>query len=270
MDTVGGYDGTFDDEHVLLSAGVAYRNPGAGTFNLHAPENPASVMVDSGGFQAATRWTGVKAAERGLPGRFPYSAKELHDWAASDTVDADIVAGMDIACEDGRELYDPDAGLNFPGDYRDRMLESFEMQKHQRAVYETGDYDHDFMPVIQGNRLEDYEDFISLMQSEGLDSYDTLAIGTVCKRDDLDEILDVVELVRDYYPDKYLHLFGATLNIWRDQRFAGLFDSTDTAAWNWGASSKAEKKEFYEQYRAKTDAYGKALANQNRLQSAEQ
>lgn len=38
MDTVGGYDGTFDGEHVLLSAGVAYRNPGAGTFNLHAPE----------------------------------------------------------------------------------------------------------------------------------------------------------------------------------------------------------------------------------------
>jgi hypothetical protein len=108
------------------------------------------------------------------------------------------------------------------------------------------------------------------MQSEGLDNHDTLAIGTVCKRDDLDEILDVVELVRDYYPDKYLHLFGATLNIWRDQRFAGLFDSTDTAAWNWGASSKAEKKEFYERYRAKTDAYGKALANQNRLQSAEQ
>jgi tRNA-guanine family transglycosylase len=265
MDTVGGYDGTFDGEHILLSAGVAYRNPGAEMFSLHAPENPASVMIDSGGFQAATRWTGVKAGERGLPGRYPYSPAELHDWAASEAVNADVVAGMDIACERGQTLYDPDVGHNFPGDYRDRMLESFEMQLRQRRVYETGDYDHQFMPVIQGRTPDDYEDFINLMQTEQLDTYDKLAIGTVCKRDDLDEILAVVELVCDYYPDKYIHLFGATLHVWRDQRFAGLFDSSDTAAWNWGASSKAEKKALYQQYKAKTDTYGAALEQQTSL-----
>jgi hypothetical protein len=105
-------------------------------------------------------------------------------------------------------------------------------------VYTTGDYSHALMPVIQGNTLTDYEECIDQMQTDGLDQYDCLALGTVCKRTDRDAILEIIQLVREYYPDKHLHLFGATLRIWQDPRFHGLFDSSDTAAWNWGECSK--------------------------------
>lgn len=263
MDTTGGYDGVFDGEHVLASAGLAYRNPGTGMFNLHVPDDPASLMVDSGGFQAATRWNGARAGERGLHGRYPYSPAELHEWA--DEIGADVVAGMDVACEDAADLFDFESGYVWPGDYRDRMWDSLDYQLRQQRVYEDGGYDHEFMPVIQGNAAEDYERFIGLMQTEGLDRYEKLALGTVCKRTDRDEILEVVRLVRDAYPDKYLHLFGATLTIWKDPRFHSLFDSSDTAAWNWGATGKAHKKDLYHAYKAKVDTYATAAEEQQKI-----
>lgn len=252
MDTTGGYDGEFAGENALVSAGLAYRNPGSGMFNIHVPD-AESLMVDSGGFQAATRWNGARAGERGLHGRYPYSPQELHEWA--DEIGADVVAGMDVACEDAHELFDMEKGYIWPGDYQDRMFESLDNQLRQRRVYEAGDYDHEFMPVIQGKEVEDYENFIDLMQGEGLDRYDKLAIGTVCKRTNRDGILEVVRTVRDHYPEKYIHLFGATLNVWKDRRFHGWFDSSDTAAWNWGAVSKEHKKELYREYRRKVDDY---------------
>jgi hypothetical protein len=96
-------------------------------FSLRSPAEPASLVVDSGGFQAATRWNGSKACERGLHGRYPYSPTELHDWA--EEIGADVVAGMDVACETAIDLFGADGLENsyiWPGDYRDRLLESLE------------------------------------------------------------------------------------------------------------------------------------------------
>lgn len=249
---LGTLDGDCDGLPGLVSAGVAYRNPnGEDEFTVHVPDFDP-LMVDSGGFQAATRW-GSRAGvpTTAMEGRFPYSPKELHEWA--EEIGADTVAGMDVACEYAQEIHK--AGEPWPGDYKNRMLESLNNQVKQRRHYEDGGYSHDFVPVIQGNEVEDYEDFIRLMQSEGLDRYDKLALGTVCKRTDRDEILEVVNLVRDYYPDKHLHLFGATLNIWKDERFFGKFDSSDTAAWNWGASDKEDEKRLLAEYRGKVENY---------------
>jgi len=253
IDTVGGYDGMFDGQNVLVSAGLAYRNPGAEQFSIHVPGDPSSLLVDSGGFQAALRWNGARAGERGLPGHYPYSPQELHDWG--DEIGANAVAGMDVACEEATALFDFDAGHLWPGDWRDRWLDALHYQVRQRDTFEAGGYDHDFMPVIQGKDPQQYERFIELMTAEGLDQYDRVAVGTVCKRSDRDEILDVVTTVRDYFPNKWVHLFGATLNIYKDDRFDGLFDSSDTAAWNWGAASKADKKDLFGEYNQKVEGY---------------
>jgi len=75
------------------------------------------------------------------------------------------------------------------------------------------------------------------MVEEDLDKYEKIGLGTVCKRSDTDEIFDVIQLVRDYFPKKRLHLFGATLRLWKETRFHGLFESSDTAAWQWGAKT---------------------------------
>lgn len=263
LDSIGSYDGLFEGENVLASAGVAYRNPGADMFSIHVPENPNHLIIDSGGFQAATRWNGVQACERGLHGRYPYSERELHDWA--EEIGADVVAGRDVACEEAIHLYDHEAGHIWPGDYFDRFLDSLDYQIRQQQVYESQSYSHDFMPVIQGKEPSEYERFIQLMTHEGLDTYDRVAIGTVCKRSDLDDILEIVQLVRDYFPKKWLHLFGGTLNIYKDPRFDGLFESSDTAAWNWGGESKAHKMELFAEYRSKVKQYRNEMQNQKRF-----
>lgn len=264
---LGTLDEALDDLPVLISAGAAWRNPnGDQEFTVGLPE-ASSLMIDSGGFQAATRWNGAEAGERGLPGRYPYSPTELHDWAES--INADVVAGMDIACEDANELFDGSEGFEkgyvWPGDYRDRLLDSLDYQIRQERVYRSGGYSHDFMPVIQGREIEDYEDFIDLFRTSRLTEYDQIAIGTVCKRSSTDEIHKVARLVRDHFPEKHIHLFGATLTVYKDQRFRELFDSSDTAAWNWGASNKAEEKEKLAAYREKVDKYASDLAEQSSL-----
>lgn len=259
---LGTLDGDLDGLPGLVSAGVAWRNPnGEGEYTIHVPDFDP-LMVDSGGFQAATRWSGPCGVPTpSMESRFPYSPAELHEWA--EEIGADVVAGMDVACEDAVEIHKE--GEPWPGDYKNQMLESLDNQVKQRAHYEEVGYSHEFMPVIQGNKVEDYEDFIRLMQSEGLDRYDKLALGTVCKRTDRDEILEVVNLVRDYYPDKYLHLFGATLNIWKDERFYGKFDSSDTAAWCWGASDKEDEKRLLADYREKVDGYATSASGHTAL-----
>lgn len=264
---------------VLVSAGVAWRNPGVtiegkhdrfllayrdteflnpridadveDLFNINIPDGPEVLMVDSGGYQAATRWGSVGIPTPEKRTRYPYTADQYHDWC--EEIGADIVAGMDVACEDAEEIHIE--GEPWPGDYTYRMMESLENQRRQLLdFYETG-YDFEFMPVIQGNRLADYEEYISQMPSYGLDGFDRYAIGTVCKRTDRDEILAVVRLVNEQFPKAKIHLFGATLNIWKDRRFVGLFDSSDTAAWNWGASTWDEIESQLIEYGEKVETY---------------
>jgi len=261
---LGGLDGDLNNVPILTSAGVAWRNPGDG-FTAWNPD--ASVqMIDSGGYQAATRWNGAERGirgvestepsigERGTTCRFPYTARELHEWA--DTVDADFVAGMDVACEEASELiemgYDDYGYLN-PGRYEERLMESIDNQVRQRDHFEQHDYDHKLMPVVQGNTLDDYDQFIQWMVEEDLDKYEKIGLGTVCKRSDTDEIFDVIQLVRDYFPKKRLHLFGATLRLWKETRFHGLFESSDTAAWQWGAKNKSHHKELLTEYQDKIE-----------------
>jgi tRNA-guanine family transglycosylase len=218
---------------------------------MHVPR-ASHLIVDSGGFQAATKWDSV----------FPYRAEDLHRWAVD--IGADVVAGMDIACETGIELLEK--GLlewGITDTYEQRMWLSLRYQTWQREVYEAYDYadHHTFMPVVQGNTVDDYRWYIDEMRLRGLDEYPWIGVGTICKRGSTEEILDVVRLIRTAFPDKHIHLFGATLNIYKDRRFAGLFDSSDSAAWNWGASTGHEARRQLSAYIEKAERYAAALAD---------
>ena len=273
---LGDLDGDLSGKKVLVSAGVAWRNPGPkiegkdepmggfrGTdgkefqreldedlddlFNVKVPNNPETLMVDSGGFQAATRWAGVGIPTPSKRTRFPYTVEQYHDWC--EMIGADIVAGMDVACEPAEDIHIE--GEPWPGDYHNRMLESLENQRRQlKEYYETG-RDFEIMPAIQGHKLEDYQEYIARMPEYGLDGFDRYGIGTLCGRTDTDEILKIVEYCRDQFPNAELHLFGVTLNVWKDKRFLGLFDSSDTSAWHWGSESKEHQKELLKEYQQK-------------------
>lgn len=222
----------------LTSAGVAWNNPGDG-FSAHVPDSPL-VMIDSGGFQSAT-W-----------GEYPYSANDLHTWAES--LNADIVAGMDTACERAEELEKADSIDNIPEHYEDRVERSLVDQIVQERDYRDGDYSFQFMPVIQGLTLDNYEWFCKAVKQSPLINYDYYGIGTVCKRAGVDEIMEVTDLVNSHFPDKDIHLFGATYNIYECEDMWGKFTSSDTAAWKWFAKSKADKPDMLRDYKKKVDS----------------
>lgn len=229
-------------ENVLVSAGVAWGR-GKDEFRLNIPD-AETIFLDSGGFQAATKWE-----------RYPYDPIELFEWA--EEIGASYVAGMDVACEDRKELLELESTKVNPGDVKDRMHRSLIQQRRCRIEYETGDWDFQFIPVIQGRTVEEYKLFMQWMDKHRLDQYPYLALGTVCKRNSPNEILKILKEVRRKHTDKKLHLFGATKRIWNDRRFWGLFESSDTKAWTFNppgtdrrfAKNKAEKYDAFEAYK---------------------
>jgi hypothetical protein len=62
-----------------------------------------------------------------------------------------------VACETAIDLFGPDGlenGYIWPGDYRNRLLESLDYQRRQQRVYETDDYSYALMPVIPVYKIQ--------------------------------------------------------------------------------------------------------------------
>jgi hypothetical protein len=91
-------------------------------------------MVDSGGFQAATKWEDCE---------YPYNARELFEWAAD--IGPDIVAGMDVACETRSQLLDLATCRIDPGPVDDRIAASLEYQIEQLQEYRDGGWASEFV-----------------------------------------------------------------------------------------------------------------------------
>ena len=239
------------DENVLVSAGVGWRNSGSG-FSIGIPD-ARTLMVDSGGYQAAVYFRD----------EYPYGPADLHRWA--ENIRADVVWGMDWACEDREVLASLNDNIS-PDDiapYEDRLLWAWEDQIDQFEEHQQGRYGHEFRPVVQGQQPAEYREFARRLRESHLPT-ENVGIGTVCKRETRDGILRVLNAVRDELPETNIHLFGATLEVWKDQRFAGLFDSSDTAAWETNyqggegdgckiASGQAELSRAFEDYRDKVE-----------------
>lgn len=170
-----------------------------------------------------------------------YSWRSYFRWAES--IGADYVALPDYACEPSLHPTDP----------FDRVFHSVLDQWDAYQVYRAGDYDFQPVPVLQGWTPREYRLCARWMDAQGLRT-DYAAVGTVCKRGSTDAICDVLSALEAEWPDTEWHLFGATLNAWKDDRLAGRFRSADTAAWNWGASSTEDKKRLYREYQQKVDA----------------
>lgn len=208
----------FNGERVLISAGWAWQSSGKG-FSTSL-EDFEHLMIDSGGYQASVYFQD----------EYPYSPKQLHEFA--EDCEADIVWGMDWACEDRETL----ASLTDSVDPEDidvwekRYERAFTDQIEQWKEHSSRGYTHKFCPVIQGQDTEHFIDFAKRVKQSTMPT-DIIGIGTVCKRSNTDEILSVTKSVSNIFPDSKIHLFGATLNVWKDSRFEGLFHSSDTAAW---------------------------------------
>ena len=100
-----------------------------------------------------------------------------------------------------------------------------------------------------------------------------MSIGSTCKRDSPDEILNVLDACRDVLPGTEFHLFGATRRVWHDTRFHGAFASADTHAWavshpdgGW-PSNKKEVGEAYVAFEKDISATIERIENQSTISS---
>lgn len=251
-----------DGENVLLSAGVAWRNPGDG-FTLEPPENPESLFIDSGGYQAAVHFQD----------EYPYTATELFEYAES--VGADYVAGMDWACESAESLAALYDGIE-PEDIapiEDRLERSIDDQIKQLEAYENGDWSFELVPVVQGYNVDQYRYSARRLRQANL-ARPYMGIGTVCKRTTADEIREVLNVCKEELPATEFHLFGATKEVWNDRRFWGQFRSADTHAWalktpegEW-TMTNADKIRAYESYSADIEAIRDQMAEQSTFSTA--
>jgi len=200
------------------------------------------LFIDSGGFQATDRWDMS----------YPYEPKELFDWAES--INADYVAAPDFACEP--ELHETSVEHRI-----ERTIEEHAYAFHQ---YREGDYSFQLLPVLQGYYEDQYEWCVERYKEEGF-IRDYMAVGTVCKRDSTDAIHNVMETIDRNLPDVDFHMFGMTLNAWKDRRMWGRFRSADTAAWSWGGQTQAHKVELLNEYAEKVDSIRNEITEQATL-----
>jgi len=244
----GGLEDTFEDDGILVSAGVAwYTDKNSDWFgSFRIPDKRDGLWVDSGGFQATRKW-GTE---------YPFTVGECFNWA--EQVVADYVATPDIACEPSLDSSTVD----------ERVVKTVSNTVEATNLYQDGQWSFELVPVLQGFTVEDYRKCATMFEMYGLDT-EYQAIGTVCKREDTDEIHRVLSLLEDRFPDAEWHMFGLTKRAWKDRRFWGRFRSADTAAWNWGCSDTAEKMEKATGYIADIDAIRDDIRKQQRLEQFE-
>lgn len=250
-----------DGEDVLISAGAAWRNSGSG-FNTDVPDADR-LFVDSGGYQAAVHFRDA----------YPYSARDLFEWA--EEIGADYVAGMDWACEDPAAL----AGLFDDVEPDDiapvdvRLERTIRDQRECLDVYQSREWSFEFVPVVQGNEIDQYRWCARKLRQHDL-ARPYMGIGTVCKRETADGILDVLDAVEEELPATAWHLFGATKEVWTDRRFWGRFRSADTHAWamktpegEWTANN-ADKRRAFDAYQSDIEAVRDQIAGQSTFSSS--
>ncbi len=229
----------YKDRNAMLSGGMVWNLNES--FRFTVPDCQ-KLFIDSGGFQATDRWDMS----------YPYEPRELFEWAES--IGADYVACPDFACEP--ELHDSSV-MHRVG----RTVEEHAFAFHQ---YRQGEYSFELIPVLQGYYKDQYADCIDWYESKGF-VQDYMAVGTVCKRDDVNAIHNVMETIEQKLPNTDFHMFGMTLNAWKDRRMWGRFKSADTAAWNWGGQTQAHKVELLNEYSAKVDRIRNKINGQTTL-----
>ena len=90
-----------------------------------------------------------------------------------------------------------------------------------------------FMGVIQGWHKEDYLKHIKDLKSKELiEEY--MAIGSICRRKNLGEIIDIIVAIHNVLPNTKLHAFGVKLKIFSYYpEIINYLESADSAAWSY-------------------------------------
>lgn len=86
--------------------------------------------------------------------------------------------------------------------------------------------------VLQGWELNDYLRCIELFEDHGV-PLDHVAVGSVCRRNAVDEILEVLSAVRYHLPDATIHAFGVKTQILQHPEVFEWIDSADSVSFDY-------------------------------------
>jgi len=96
--------------------------------------------------------------------------------------------------------------------------------------------------VVQGWTQEQYMEHLDALQDHGV-LHDYVGIGTVCGREDTQEVANIIFAVRDALPSRCrLHAFGVKGDVLRYEEVVDALDSADSAAYDWKASNHFEER----------------------------
>jgi len=123
-------------------------------------------------------------------------------------------------------------------------------KRHQNLLSLMPEFNIEAQPVsvIQGWKLEDYLNHLEMMKDQDLLT-DYVAIGSVCRRNQDDEIRRIISEIHDRITDRKLHAFGVKSNILRFKDMKSKLDSADSMAYEHGEQfgrrvSGTKKKSF--------------------------
>lgn len=220
---------------------LGYRTP---------PDCLASLVLDSGGFQAARKW-----------GAYPWDAAQYAHWGQryqASGVPLTWLAILDFACEHG---------VN-------RAQHATNAQRIQATLTNAARCrdaapDLPWLPVVQGYTLDEYGQCIEGYQREGWDLR-YCGLGTMCGRP-VRQARSILRGLRQHYPTLVYHVFGMHLGVLDDAVAARGVHSWDSYAWDWvpnGAAGRAawRRRQRYlpgwtysREVRARAEAYGRLV-----------
>lgn len=105
----------------------------------------------------------------------------------------------------------------------------------QELWYNSTEDESPFMPVLQGWEVEDYLRCVRIYRDAGVNVTDfpVVGLGSVCRRQDTDEIGEIVETLLHAVPGLELHGFG--VKIRGLEKYGLMLLTADSLAWSFDA-----------------------------------
>lgn len=205
--------------------------------------NAKDIMLDSGGFSFLNRF-----------GDYPFSINVFVDWVdkMNDVNDGKVnfVATPDYPCE-----MEITRTCGLKTNY-ERIIATVD-----KAIECLDGYpDINWLPVIQGYELSEYELCLDLYKERGVNPV-RFAIGSLCRRKKVEKIEFIVKSLISRGLDNEIHIFGLCMNGLKSKYLFDNVASCDNNIYAFKCKTEAESFKVFDETLKKIDGY--LLVNKN-------
>jgi hypothetical protein len=208
--------------YAFLSAAVTWSyNHGRGLVPFKFSDQTKEIFLDSGGASLFEQYSD-----------YPFSLDAFVQWikAMQETNDNKVkyVAILDYPCE-------PEINRKAFSTNQERIEATV---RNAMKCFRHDISPAKWLPVLQGYSVEEYLHCLKLYKDQNL-YLDYIAIGSMCRRNDLDQIHKILKAIKER-TDAKIHLFGLTIKALKKLAIYDLIDSCDATGYALGCSKEAE------------------------------